>query len=147
MALSELLCREGLGVYLQSFSGKKDQGTNYETAAIEHSRCYGKPPLIHNKEWLGRGQAWLRYWGAPIAKHLLILFTSFGSFQGHSIYPGGCPGPREGAESFINNHIFTWRCLKGQEGEGKEESWVDLGDDFFRGTWIMAGLVRTLASG
>lgn len=37
VVLSELLCRRGLGVYLQRFSGKKDQGTNYETAAIGHS--------------------------------------------------------------------------------------------------------------
>ena len=38
----ELLCRRGLGVCLQRFSGKKDQRTNYETAAIGHSRCYWK---------------------------------------------------------------------------------------------------------
>ena len=99
--------QEGLGVCLQRFSGKKDQGTNYETAAVGHSRCCWKTTADSQQR-----VAWERTSLAEILRSSASQasahpFTGLGSSQGRSVYPGGCPGPREGAKSAINNHIFA----------------------------------------
>lgn len=79
------LSRKGLGILLQ-WSSWKEQRTNLELDITE------KPSLVHIKEWLGREQAWWRYWGTT-SPNIKATFPSLSCtpYNITLLTPGKCP--------------------------------------------------------